>query len=85
MMMMMTMTKMIIAVFAFLAITPPNKPDELELNNQFPMQQQFKSIFKDQENTVLAKRLQQPVELRKIMNQQLNQLKEIHNQNPTSY
>ena len=64
-------------------------PDELKLNNQFPMQeqfmQQFESILKDQENTILAERLQQPGELRKIMTQQLNQLKEIHNQNPTNF
>ena len=62
------------------AHNPANEPDDLELNNQFPMQQQFmqqqfKSIFKDQENTILAKTLQEPGELRKIMNKQHNQLK----------
>ena len=64
---------------------PTNKPDELELNNQFPMQQQLESIFKDQDNTILAKTLQQPDEMREIMNQQLKQLKDIHNQNPISH
>ena len=67
-----------------------NKPNELELNNQFPTQQQatqqqLKNILRNQANTIMANRLQQPDEMRKIMNQQLNQLKEIHKQNPTSY
>ena len=69
---------------------PQQEQKDLEINNQFPtqqqdMQQHLKNFLKDQANTIIANRLQQPNEVKKILDQQANQLKTLHNQNPNDY
>ena len=61
-----------------------NKPTELELNNQFPTQQQnlkqhLESFIKDQANTIIANKLHQPNRLEK-KNEPTNQPAKRHTQ-----
>ena len=78
------------AELIILKIYTTNPQQELEFNNQpatqqQEMQQPLKNFIEDQTNTIIASRLQQPNEIRRILNQQVNQLKDLHNQNPNSY